>query len=595
MKKFNNKGFLLVETLVSATFVLTVLIILFLQFKNLIINYNNSYKYNTVENVYTLGSIKNYLINNGNLNEFDFGGESYIKIADENSKTCQNLPENFMNQTFCDILIESSNIKTIIYTDESHFDGLKLNGNSGIKEGMKKFIKQLKSTGKSRIIAEFDNGTFASIVVEQKMAQIENAIFVKSDGNNETGNGTITHPYATIGKAYEVAADNNTIYILDNIIAEDTTQINSDKTVTISSCIPISYHECSIGNANTITRGSSLQNEIIYITSGTLNLNTIIIDGNKIESPRSLIMGNNIDNKTYNISLENTTITNGHSTSANGGAIHIDGTCNLTIDNSKLTYNIANSGGALHIGPLSKVTISGENTEISYNKASNTNGGAVVNLGTLIINGGNISNNSAENYGGAILSKKYQDNQKSTITINGGNIEGNTSIHAGGAIFSGSNSDKETSLLTITNGTIKNNKTTAADDASGGAIYSHGELRMTGGTISNNSAGTWGGGFICKSSCTMTGGSITNNNAVEKNGGGVQNDGTFTMDGATASITNNHSKLAGGGVAIADGVNAKFYMKNGTIINNTADSGKKGVYKGEKGTYTKSGGTVQTD
>ena len=40
MKKMNNRGFLLVESVVVTTFVLTVLVFLFVQFKNLCVNFN---------------------------------------------------------------------------------------------------------------------------------------------------------------------------------------------------------------------------------------------------------------------------------------------------------------------------------------------------------------------------------------------------------------------------------------------------------------------------------------------------------------------------------------------------------------------------
>ena len=71
---------------------------------NLIINYNNSYKYNTVENIYTLGAVKSYLVSNGDLDKLNFGEESYIKMFDENSETCQNLPSDFINQTFSPLI-----------------------------------------------------------------------------------------------------------------------------------------------------------------------------------------------------------------------------------------------------------------------------------------------------------------------------------------------------------------------------------------------------------------------------------------------------------------------------------------------------------
>ena len=46
MKK-DNRGFLLAESLVVSTFVLTVLILLYIQFSNLITNYKNIKQYGT--------------------------------------------------------------------------------------------------------------------------------------------------------------------------------------------------------------------------------------------------------------------------------------------------------------------------------------------------------------------------------------------------------------------------------------------------------------------------------------------------------------------------------------------------------------------
>ena len=64
MNKMNNKGFLLAESLIVTTFVLTVLIYLFSQFKNLMIEYKKTYQYNTVEDIYNLGSVGKFIYQN---------------------------------------------------------------------------------------------------------------------------------------------------------------------------------------------------------------------------------------------------------------------------------------------------------------------------------------------------------------------------------------------------------------------------------------------------------------------------------------------------------------------------------------------------
>ena len=48
MKKKNNKGFMLVETLIVATFLVTTLLFIYVQFNNITRTYDTSFRYNTV-------------------------------------------------------------------------------------------------------------------------------------------------------------------------------------------------------------------------------------------------------------------------------------------------------------------------------------------------------------------------------------------------------------------------------------------------------------------------------------------------------------------------------------------------------------------
>ncbi|MBR2832903.1 MAG: hypothetical protein IKE75_00420 [Bacilli bacterium] len=149
MKKNYNKGFLLVETLVVSTFCLTILVILFLQFKNLIINYNTSFKYNSVENIYNLNVVKKYLKNNR------------IRLSDPTYIYDGNDYHNYCNPS-CRQIIELEEIKILIYTKSTINDNIKNNNN--LSAEMYNFINKLKPDSKqNRLIAEFNNGTYASI------------------------------------------------------------------------------------------------------------------------------------------------------------------------------------------------------------------------------------------------------------------------------------------------------------------------------------------------------------------------------------------------------------------------------------------------
>ncbi len=172
MKKLNNRGFLLVETIVVSAFALTVLIILFVQFKNLINNYDLSYKFNTVEGIYNLNTIKTYLNENQSsetpLNSLlkKETSKNYLEIIKNGSCTVNDL--GLALGDFCDKLASAGNFKTVIYTNSDvtalKAYVLKTDSNSVISENMKTFIKRIDmETSKNRLIAEYKDGSFATI------------------------------------------------------------------------------------------------------------------------------------------------------------------------------------------------------------------------------------------------------------------------------------------------------------------------------------------------------------------------------------------------------------------------------------------------
>ena len=61
MKKIDNRGFMLTETLIVATFLVTTLLFLYIQFNNVTKTYDTSFKYNTVNGLYAVNNIINYI------------------------------------------------------------------------------------------------------------------------------------------------------------------------------------------------------------------------------------------------------------------------------------------------------------------------------------------------------------------------------------------------------------------------------------------------------------------------------------------------------------------------------------------------------
>jgi len=161
MKKMNNKGFMLIETLIVATFLVTTLLFIYVQFNNITRTYNNSFKYNTVNGMYNVKNIIQYINNDGidNLKNTLVGDNIYyIDIT-----SC---PNTYFSETeYCNILMNASNVKTVLFTNENLVT-LK-NNTDGLNQTMIDFINYInyETTTGYRIIIEFNDNTFASLKI----------------------------------------------------------------------------------------------------------------------------------------------------------------------------------------------------------------------------------------------------------------------------------------------------------------------------------------------------------------------------------------------------------------------------------------------
>jgi len=144
--------------------------------------------------------------------------------------------------------------------------------------------------------------------------------------------------------------------------------------------------------------------------------------------------------------------------------------------------------------------------------------------------------------------------------------------------------------LNLSDGEISSNTLSDAilNDTCGGGVCNNGSFTMTGGVISNNTSGD-GGGVINLRGCdfVLFDGVISNNTSVW--GGGVSNYGLFLMfDGV---ISNNRALNQGGGVSNY----GPFVMSGGVISNNIADIVSGGIDNNIGGDFTMSGGAVSNN
>ena len=149
MKKDNQKGFVLAETFMVSTFVLGVLVVLFLQIKTVINGYNRSFTYNTVTGIYNIREIKKYIQNNDYL--------TILSNVDNNSYVILN--SSYDNNRYADIF-KASNVKTLVI---SKGNLTKLKENQSLSSRFQKYIKTLASSNGYQFIIEFNDDTFAAI------------------------------------------------------------------------------------------------------------------------------------------------------------------------------------------------------------------------------------------------------------------------------------------------------------------------------------------------------------------------------------------------------------------------------------------------
>ena len=146
---------MLAETLVVTTFVAGVLIFLFIQFTRLSNSYNEYYKYNSSEDLYSLARIKFYLENDTTAISYlntNLTSNGYLDISN-----CSIVS----SARYCRMLLKLENINAI-YVTTNPIDASEIELND---EDMLKFIKRIGNDGEEtyRLVAKFNDGGFATV------------------------------------------------------------------------------------------------------------------------------------------------------------------------------------------------------------------------------------------------------------------------------------------------------------------------------------------------------------------------------------------------------------------------------------------------
>ena len=381
--------------------------------------------------------------------------------------------------------------------------------------------------------------------------------------------------YNTTGKVVQlqVKAADNTFKALNGLITGDTTGTitldkdytyagsGDDTTITISKDITLDLNGYKIdgGNANgnsviTVAAGATLtlidrsaaqtgtitggQGSNGPCGGGVLNYGTFIMEGGTITGNTVGRSGGGVCNA-GTFTMTGGAITGNTATSYYGGGVNNEGT--FTMEGGTISGNTAKTGGGVYNTSTGKFDMTGG--AITGNTATGAGGGVYVYASsTFNMKGGAITGNTASKYGGGVYNA-------GNFTMKGGTISGNTA-DSGGV--------HNRAAFTMEGGEISGN---TASNLGGGVDNYGGTFNMTGGEICNNKAVN-GGGVQNRANSTfnMTGGSITNCSSTIGPGGGVNNQGAFTV-GGSAQITGNKK-----------GENANnVFLPNGKVIAISAD------------------------
>ena len=311
--------------------------------------------------------------------------------------------------------------------------------------------------------------TLDGVILSEKEMDVTIAyetVYVSSNGNDESGNGSIENLYATLQSAYNKVKSGGNILLLSDITVTSTTNMDiENKEVTLRSDGKDIY---------SVVKDSSFTEMILDIkNSNTITTTNITFDGNDVVSTAALIESKN---STVNLN-EGTTVTRNNNrgryvsefnnTGALGGGLFVwQSTLNIngaSVINNKTSAQsgmwshgagICMSGGILNLN----------SGTISYNENIGTienqvGGGIVFGNGTFTINGGTISYNNTPKGGGGVFLNTITSN--TVMIMNGGEIinnkaTGNYSIGGGIYAFIETSSSTNT-IVYLKGGMISNN------------------------------------------------------------------------------------------------------------------------------------------
>lgn len=319
------------------------------------------------------------------------------------------------------------------------------------------------------------------------------------------------------------------------------------------------------GGAVSGNRAADYGGGIFAYNAKSLSLNGGTVSGNTAEYGAGI----GINNLPSDFTTLGAITIEGNTASQSGGGIYLgDGNMNFAYDRTVIRNNTAEAGHGGGVFYAGKANVEIGSAEITGNTAGIDGGGVYFAAAvTAVLDGMTVSGNTTGRYGGGLF---FQ--QGSNITVNAGSISENAAGFSGGGfmIYSANNT---ASTVLINDGNIDGNRLTSNNISRYGAgfdVYSNTAITMKGGSVSNNTGASHGGGiFQNGGTFTLEGGRISDNTAYSINealGLGIYTAGNFTMSGGEISGNScENGASSGGGVLCTK----TAVLSGGVICNNT--------------------------
>ncbi len=166
MKKNNNLGFMLTETLIVSSFISIVLIYLFVNFRKTYQYYDHSFTFNTVNGLYATSQIKKYLLDY----DYEHKIKSKLTLNKQYLELSECPEELFDNPDYCKELFDVLEIKGVYFTYNDISNLAPVMKSADVDSKILTFLDYINyqpSEVGHRLIVLFNNETVATLKIKK--------------------------------------------------------------------------------------------------------------------------------------------------------------------------------------------------------------------------------------------------------------------------------------------------------------------------------------------------------------------------------------------------------------------------------------------